>query len=104
MTGLFSMPYGQPSEDELVLVVRLASSVFMRGNSLCHSITLTPLKRKSTMSLSDMFGDIQEDIIVNFYTAADGLYTVESSCSYDEFGNVDEVEYYLKPYKEKSNV
>ena len=86
-----------------VLVVNVTSSTFMRGGSLVIARTIRPLKRKSTMHMSDMFQDIEVDIISNLNDIADGLHTVESVCSLDEFGNVDEVEYYLCPYTEKKD-
>jgi hypothetical protein len=86
----------------LVLVVRLKTTTYMKGNSLCFSTTITPLKRKSTLCMDDVFQDISVDYITNLGDCVDGVYMVESSCSYVCFGNVDDVEFFLEPYENNS--
>jgi hypothetical protein len=87
-----------PPKNEYILVVRLKTATYMKGKSLCYETTITPLKRKSTLSLDDVFMDISVDYITNLGDCTDGVYSVESSCSYDDFGNVDDVEFFLAPY------
>lgn len=100
------LPDLSKKEDEYkrpILVVRVSTGTYMRGKSICITKTLTPLVRKSTLGIHDVFSDIEEDVIVNLDSVYDGLYTVDALVDYDEFGNVDNCEYYLNPYKEKKD-
>lgn len=73
----------------------------MKGNSLCYTTSITPLKRKSNLSFEEVFTDIDVEFIVNLEECPEGVYTVEGICSYDRYGYVDEVEWFLEPYEEE---
>lgn len=87
------------SEHINVLVVRVSTSTYMKGGSLCFTKSVTPLKRKSTIGISDMLTDIEVDTFYNLNEVYDGVYKVDVVNSLDEFGNVDDCEFYLVPYK-----
>lgn len=83
-----------------VLIVRVSTEQYMMGGSWCTTTKVTPLKRKSTLDISDIIIDPKEDKIIGLHEASDGVYSIETIASYDEFNNVDDFEIYLKRFTE----
>ena len=95
------------NENRLVLVVRLSTSTFWRGDgSISQEKNIRLLKSKSNGCLSDLIEDVSIDFgsITNRTDCEDGLYTL-STCneSYDhESGIVDGFDFILYEFIEES--
>ena len=87
------------------LVVRLSTGVFKQGNKYVYQKTITPQKRKSTLSWADLVSDEQYDLplLLSGNTQPDGLYELEATnFSHDwETGWVDGWDLQLIPFKEE---
>jgi hypothetical protein len=101
--------YSQPKKKTPKLVVRLSKSSYMSGNSVIQTNKITVLKRKSDLSLLDVFGDPIEDIYdLDLNLLDEGIYEViVINPSYDcESGMLDDWDLKLIPYpdpKAKNN-
>jgi hypothetical protein len=86
-----------------VLIVKLTTSIFKQGERYVYQKTITPLKRKSTLSFEDVVCDIDYDLneLLNANEQPDGLYELTAtniSHNY-ESGMVDGWDLILKPHE-----
>lgn len=89
--------------EKYICVVRLTTSVFKQGNRYVYQKSITPLKRKSTLGIDDVSGDIEYDLpeLLNGSEQPDGLYELTATnFSRDyETGVIDDWDLILKPYE-----
>jgi hypothetical protein len=106
MKSLESLKHGtypQKEKKTPKLIVRLSKNSYMSGNSVIQTNKITVLKRKSDLSLLDMFDDPIEDIYgLDLNLLDEGLYEViVINPSYDcESGMLDDWDLKLIPYKD----
>jgi hypothetical protein len=88
-----------------IVIVRLTTSVFKRGERHVYEKSISQLKSKSTMSVDEIMCDYQIDLpeLLNSNQQPDGLYelTIINESRDWETGVVDDWELTLTPWSDK---
>lgn len=86
------------------LIVKVSTSVFKQGNRYIYQKSLTPVKRKSTLTMNDVMSDLESELPQLFSAwLEDGLYELTATdFSRDwETGVIDNWNLILIPWVEK---